>query len=75
MKVTYIVIGLEVLDDGQIFSCIARRKKRYNCVCKYRQTEETKTKTYIFVYKIFTVLLKATQPGKVNRLQSEAITK
>ena len=54
MKVTYIVIGLEVLDDGQIFSCIARRKKRYNCVCKYRQTEETKTKTYIFVYKIFT---------------------
>ena len=54
IKVTYIVIGLEVLDDGPIFSGIVRRKKRCNCVCKYRQTEEIKTRAYIFVYKIFT---------------------
>ena len=51
---TCIVTGSEVLDDGLMFSATARSQERWNCVCTHRQTEEAKTKIYIFVYKIFT---------------------
>ena len=49
-----IVISLEVLEDGSIFSSIARCQKRGSFVCKRRRTEAAKTKVYIFVYEIFT---------------------
>ena len=49
-----IVISLEVLEDGSIFSSIARCQKRSSFACKRRRTEAAKTKVYIFVYEIFT---------------------
>ena len=52
VQLTYIVIGLEVLDDG-LFSGIAHRQEQGSFVCKHRQTEDMKTKVYSFVYKIF----------------------
>ena len=54
VMLTYIVIGLKVLDDGPLFFGIARCQERCSIVCKHRRTEEAKTKVYIFVYKIFT---------------------
>ena len=54
VMLTCIVIGLKVLDDGPLFFGIAHCQERGNIVCKHRRTEETKTKVYIFVYKIFT---------------------
>ena len=53
-QLTCIIIGLEVLGDGAIFSGIARRQERCSFVFRHRRTEESKTKLYIFVYKIFT---------------------
>ena len=54
VQLTYIAIGLEVLDDGPIVFGKARRQERGGFICKHRRTEEMKTKVYIFVYKIFT---------------------
>ena len=47
-------IGLEVLDDGPIFSGIVHCQERGSIICKHRRTEEAKTKVYIFVYKAIT---------------------
>ena len=61
LQLTYILIGLQVLDDGTIFSCLVCFQERVGLLCKHRRTEETKTKVNIFVYKIFTkIFLKAT---------------
>ena len=49
---TYIIIGLEVLDDGSIFSSITCRRGSFNC--KHGRTGEGKTKLYIFFSKTFT---------------------
>ena len=49
---TYIIIGLEVLDDGSIFSSITCRRGSFNC--KHGRTGEAKTKLYIFFSKTFT---------------------
>ena len=54
VQLTCIIIGLEVLDDGQIFFGIARFQERHSIVCKHRRIEKAKTKVYIFFYKIFT---------------------
>ena len=54
VKLTCIVIGLKVLDNGAIFSGIVRRQTSDSFVCKHRRTEESKTKVYIFVFEIFT---------------------
>ena len=54
VQLTCIVIGLEVLDDGPIFSGIDLYQERGGIICKHRRTEEAKTKVCIFVYKIFT---------------------
>ena len=54
VQLTCIVIGLEFLDNGPMFFGIARFKETGSIVCKHRQSEEAKTKVYIFVYKIFT---------------------
>ena len=43
-----------IIDDGPIISGIAHSQDRSSFVCKHRRTEEVKTKTYIFVYKVFT---------------------
>ena len=43
-QLAYIGTGLEILDDGPIFSDIARCQERGSFVCKRRQTEEAKTK-------------------------------
>ena len=40
-----------------------------------KQKKQKRKHTSLFIKYLQTVLLKATQPGKVNRLQSEAITK
>ena len=44
VQLTCIATALDVLNDGPIFFGIARRQERGRFVCKYRQTEETKTK-------------------------------
>ena len=84
LQLTYIIIGLEFLDSWSIFSGIARRQERDSFVCKHRQTEEAKTKVFIFVYEIFrsNFFLKLLSHcnvtpchGKVKPLKSEAITK
>ena len=49
---TYIIIGLEVLDDGSIFSSITCRRGSFNR--KHGRTGEAKTKLYIFFSKTFT---------------------
>ena len=43
-ELAYIATGLEVLDDGPIFSDIACCQERRSFVCKNRQTEGAKTK-------------------------------
>ena len=50
VMLTFIVIGLKVLDDVPLFFGIAHCQERGSIVCKHRRTEEL----YIFVYKIFT---------------------
>ena len=52
-QLNWVIIGFEVLDGGPIFFGVARSPERGSIVCKNRQTEEAKTKVYIFVYKIF----------------------
>ena len=54
VQLTCIAISVEVLDDGPIFSGIARCQERGSIICKHRRIVEAKTKVYIFVYKIFT---------------------
>ena len=49
VQLTCVVIVLQDLDDGLIFSGIACREERESFVCNYRQTEEAKMKVYIFV--------------------------
>ena len=44
-QLAYVATGLEVLDDGPIFSDIARCQERGSFVCKHRQTEGAKTKS------------------------------
>ena len=44
-----IFIGMEVLEDWPISSCIARRQERGSTACKHRQMGEAKTKVYIFI--------------------------
>ena len=44
-ELAYIATGLEVLDDGPIFSDIACCQERGSFVCKHRQTEGAKTKS------------------------------
>ena len=57
----YIVIGLEVLDDGEILSSIAPRQEKGSFVCKHRRTEESKTKVCIlFIKYLQTAFLKTT---------------
>ena len=57
----YIVIGLEVLDDGAIFSSIAPRQEKGSFVCKHRRTEESKKKVRIlFIKYLQTAFLKTT---------------
>ena len=78
VQLTCIVIGLEVLDDGPIFSGIARRQERGSFICKHRRTKEEKMKVYIFVDKIFTnSFLKVTQPLQCDTMpwQSQAVAK
>ena len=53
-QLTCTVIGSEALDDEPMFSGIAHSQERWSFACKQRQTEDTKTKVFIFVYKIFT---------------------
>ena len=51
VQLTYIATGLEVLDEGPMFSGIARCQERSSFVCKHRRTGEANTKVYIFVNK------------------------
>ena len=53
-QLTCIVIDLEVLDDGPIFSGVSSRQESDYFVCKHRRTEEAMTKVCIFVYEVFT---------------------
>ena len=81
VQLTYIAIGLEVLDDGPVFSGITLRQERGSSVCKHRWTEEAKRKVCIFIYNIFTNSNLCGHcnvkpcPGKVTPLLGEAITK
>ena len=43
-QLIYIGTGLEILDDRPKFFDTARCQERGSFVCKYRQTEEAKTK-------------------------------
>ena len=53
VQLTYIVIGLEVYDDGATFLGVVRFKKEL--VSFVNKDEQKKRKlVYIFIYKVFT---------------------
>ena len=57
VRLTSIVIGLEVLDDGPTFFGIGLCQERGSIVFKHKRIEEAKTRIYIFVFKIFTNII------------------
>ena len=76
VQLAYIVIGLEVLDDGAIFSGIIRRQEKGSFVCKHRWREKVKQKYALLFIKSFKQLFKKLHshcnvtpyPGKVKPL-------
>ena len=56
-QLIYTIIGLEVFDDGPIFSGIARRQEIGSFVFRHRRTEESKAKRYGFVCEILVFLI------------------
>ena len=49
VQLTYIVIGLEVYDDGPTFLGVVRFQERGSIVCKQRRTEEAKTSVHLYL--------------------------
>ena len=78
VQLTCIVIGLEVLDGGPIFSGIDLYQERGGIICKHRRTEKRKRKcASLFIKYLQTAFLKSTKPLKWDSMpwQSEVITK